>query len=147
MIHSQSGITGFILATDRFFGKFGGRHAAQCRMGTTLVIVYAPCLDFAQCILQKHEPVLVQTFLPQSAIEGLNSSVVHRCSGREKSILVSLSYIHLFSIFPANSEPLSVFSNCGKGRLSAILFSISATSVEPKFCPSQILGIRGCKGR
>lgn len=31
--------------------------------------------------------------------------------GREKSILMPLLYTHLSSIFPANSEPLSVFSN------------------------------------
>ena len=58
--------------------------------------------------------------------------------GREKSILMPLSYTHLSSIFPANSELLSVFSNGGKGRLSAMLFSISATSVERRFCPTQI---------
>ena len=58
--------------------------------------------------------------------------------GREKSIRIPRSYTHLSSIFPANSEPLSVFSNCGKGRLSAMVFSISATSVERRFWPTQI---------
>ncbi len=62
--------------------------------------------------------------------------------GREKSILMPLSYTYLSSIFPANSEPLSVFSNCGNGRPSAMLFSISATSVERRFP-----GIRGCTDR
>jgi len=31
--------------------------------------------------------------------------------GREKSILIPRSYTYLSSIFPANSEPLSVFSH------------------------------------
>lgn len=60
-------------------------------------------------------------------------------SGREKSTLILLSYTHLSSIFPANLEPLSVFSNCGKGCLSAMLFSISATSVERILCPTLML--------
>lgn len=49
-------------------------------MGTTLIIVYAPGLDFAPRILQGHEPVLVQTFLSQPAIERLHSGIVRRCS-------------------------------------------------------------------
>jgi len=59
--------------------------------------------------------------------------------GREKSLFIP-PYTHLSSIFPANSEALSVFSSCGKGRLSAILFSISATTIERRFCPTQIPG-------
>lgn len=58
--------------------------------------------------------------------------------GREKSIRIPRLYTHLSSIFPANSEPLSVFSNSGKGRLSAMVFNISATSVERRFWPTQI---------
>lgn len=58
--------------------------------------------------------------------------------GREKSIRIPCSYTHLSSIFPANSEQLSDFSNFGKGRLRAILFSISAISVERRFWRTQI---------
>lgn len=47
-------------------------------------------------------------------------------------------YTHLSSIFSANAEPLSVFNNRGSGRLRAMLFSISATSVERRLCPTQI---------
>lgn len=59
--------------------------------------------------------------------------------GREKSIRIPRSYTHLSSIFLQILKPLSVFSNCRQGRLSAMLFSISATSVEPRFWPRQIL--------
>ena len=55
--------------------------------------------------------------------------------GREKSVRIPRSYTHLSGIFPANSGPLSVFSNCGKGRPSAMVSSIPATSVERRFCP------------
>lgn len=58
-----------IVATGRFFGKFDWSHPAQYRMGKTLVIVYAPGLDFASRILQRHEPVLVQALLPHPAVE------------------------------------------------------------------------------
>lgn len=58
--------------------------------------------------------------------------------GREKSIRISRSYTHLSSIFPANLKPLSVFRSCSGGRLSAMLFSISATSEDCSFWPTQI---------
>jgi hypothetical protein len=50
-------------------------------MGTPLIIEYAPGFDFAPRILQRHEPVLVQAFLPQPAIDGLHSGVIRRGSG------------------------------------------------------------------
>ncbi len=108
-------------------------------MGTPLIIVYAPGLEFAPCILQRHEPVLVQTFLSQPAIERLHCGIVRRCSRSREIDTDPPSYTHLSSILPENSEPLSVFSNCGKGRLSAMVFSISTTSVvERRFWPTQL---------
>ncbi|MCI1030174.1 hypothetical protein [Pantoea dispersa] len=58
--------------------------------------------------------------------------------GREKSVRISNSYAHLSSIFPADSEPLSVFRSCGNGCHNAKIFSISATSEERRFWPTQI---------
>jgi hypothetical protein len=55
--------SGCIFWQPEDFRQIRGGHPAQCKMGTTLVIVYAR-LDFAPCILQRHEPVLVQAFLP-----------------------------------------------------------------------------------
>jgi hypothetical protein len=49
-------------------------------MGTSLVKEYAPGLDLVQCILQRHEPVIIQAFLTQPAVEGLDCSVVRGCS-------------------------------------------------------------------
>lgn len=57
------------LHSEEFLGEFARGHPAQCRMGTTLVIVYAPDLDFAPGILLGHKPVLVQALLPQPAVE------------------------------------------------------------------------------
>jgi hypothetical protein len=58
--------------------------------------------------------------------------------GREKSYTPRL-YSHLSGILTANSEPLSVFSSRGRGRLNEMPFRIaSTTSSERRFCPSQI---------
>lgn len=65
-----------ILATGRFFGEFGWGHPVRRRMRATLVIVYAPVLDFSPDILQRHKPVLVQTPLPQPAVERLNRGII-----------------------------------------------------------------------
>lgn len=87
-------------------------------MGTSLVIVYAPGLVFAPDIFQRHEPVFIQALLPQPAVERLHRRIVRWGGpGSEKSIRIPHSYTHMSSIFPEKSEPLSVFSNCGKGRL------------------------------
>lgn len=74
-----------ILAIGIFFGKLGGRHPAECRMETTLVLVSVQGLDFAPGILKRHEPVLVQAFLPlllnaDSALR--RSPDIRGCKGR-----------------------------------------------------------------
>ena len=107
-------------------------------MGTSLFIVYAPGLNFAPGIFQRHEPVFIQAFHPKPAVARLHRRIVRWVPGHEKSIRIPHSYTHLSSIFPANSEPLSVFSNGGKGRLNAKLLSTAASSVECKFWPTQI---------
>lgn len=44
--------------------------------GVASVIVYAPGLNFAPCILEGHEPVFVQALLSQSAVERLHGGIV-----------------------------------------------------------------------
>lgn len=65
---------------QQIFGQNRRGHPAHCRMVTSLVKEYAPGLDFVQCILQRHEPVIIQAFLTQPAVEGLDCSVVRGCS-------------------------------------------------------------------
>lgn len=73
----------------------------------------------------------------QTAIERFHCGIVPRCS-RPGKVSMALPFIHqLAHHFPANSEPLSVFSNCGKRRVRAMVF-ISAISVERRFWPTQI---------
>lgn len=55
-------------------------------MGTPLVIVYAPGLDFAPCVLQGHEPVLVQALLaqqPMSFVQNEKAKAFLEASGAE----------------------------------------------------------------
>jgi hypothetical protein len=59
----------FILATSRFFDELGWAHPPQRRMGTTLVLVYAPGPDFAPGILYGNKPVPVQALPTQIAVE------------------------------------------------------------------------------
>lgn len=73
-------LAAYILATGRLLSKFRWRHPAQCRMGTSLVMAYAPGPDFAPRILQGHEPVLVQALLAQPAVERLHRGIVRWCS-------------------------------------------------------------------
>lgn len=47
-------------------------------MGSTLIIKYSPRLDFAPGIIQRHKPVLVQTLLPQPAVEGFHCGIICR---------------------------------------------------------------------
>lgn len=46
-----------------------------------LVIVAPPRLDFAPCVLEREEPVLVQALLAQSSIERFNHRVIGRLPG------------------------------------------------------------------
>lgn len=48
----------------------------SAKWGTYLVIVYAPGLNFAPDIFQRHEPVFIQAFLPQPAVERLPRRIV-----------------------------------------------------------------------
>jgi len=62
-------------------------------MGTSLVTVYAPGPEFAPRILQGHEPVPVQTFLAQPAVERRHRGIVRRCS-RPGKVCTDPPFIH-----------------------------------------------------
>ena len=59
---------------------------------------------FAPCVLQRHEPVLVQTFLSQPAVERLHGGIVRRCS-RSREIDTDPSFIHPY--FPGKFRAVS----------------------------------------
>jgi hypothetical protein len=50
-------------------GIFAGWNKAQGGVRTSLVIVLAPILDFAPRILQRQEPVSIQTLVAQASVE------------------------------------------------------------------------------
>ncbi len=47
-------------------------------VGTTLIIVDSPGLDFLLCALQGHEPVRIEAFIPAAAIEAFDDRIVRR---------------------------------------------------------------------
>jgi len=46
---------------------------------TELVVVPSPALYFVPGILQRHKPVHIQTFVPETAVERFDMRVVRRC--------------------------------------------------------------------
>ena len=50
-------------------------------MRTELVVVPSPALYFVSGVLQRPEPVHVQTFVPEAAVEGFDVRVVCRRTG------------------------------------------------------------------
>jgi hypothetical protein len=57
----------------------------DCAVGSDLVVVSAPSLQLFAGVGKAHEPMRVQTFRPQPAVEGLDEAVVGELPGREKS--------------------------------------------------------------
>ena len=62
-------------------GEFGGRHPLQCPVGTRLMIVLAPGLDFALGVLERQEPMRVEAFLTQAPVERLVRRVISWLAG------------------------------------------------------------------
>ena len=50
-------------------------------MRTELVVVPSPAFYFVSGVLQRHEPVHVQAFVPEAAVERFDMRVVRRCAG------------------------------------------------------------------
>ena len=49
-------------------------------MRSNIVVVYTPSLQFFAGIVKAHEPMRIQAFLPEAAVEGFDESVVSRFS-------------------------------------------------------------------
>ena len=49
-------------------------------MRTELVVVPSPALYFVSGVLQRHEPVHIQAFVPEDAVEELDMWVARRCT-------------------------------------------------------------------
>ncbi len=64
-----------------FFGEFIRCSPVQSTVGSGLVIRHAPRFDLGPRVIQRQEPVLVQTLLAQAAVERLDVSVIGRLSG------------------------------------------------------------------
>lgn len=61
-----------------FSSEFRKGFPCQFTVGALLLIETPPCFDFARCIDQRQEPVLVQTLLPQSAVKALHHRILRR---------------------------------------------------------------------
>ena len=61
-------------------------------MRSALIVIDPPALDLLACFGQRHEPVDVQTLVPERAVEGLDVGVVGwgRGSGEVEADLVAL---------------------------------------------------------
>src|SRR5207248_1885721 len=57
-----------------------GRAVAQSAVRPYLVVVLPPFLDLDLRLVQIHKPVLVQAFVPQTSVEALDVTVLHRLS-------------------------------------------------------------------
>lgn len=58
--------------------KFVWREPFKARVGPVLIVVVPPCFDVMLGLGIAREEVLVETFIPQAAIEALDKTVLHR---------------------------------------------------------------------
>ncbi len=59
-------------------GEFRRWYAPDAAVRSGFVVVTAPACDFASRIGQTREPVLVETFVPEAAVEALNVGILRR---------------------------------------------------------------------
>ena len=57
------------------------RLVADCAVWSNLVVVSTPFLHFLPGVVKAHEPVSIQTFGPELAVEGLDEGIVSRLAG------------------------------------------------------------------
>ncbi len=58
--------------------RFCWRYIAQRTMRTLLVVILSPGFDLALCMAETCEPVRIQTFIPQPAVEAFYVGVLYR---------------------------------------------------------------------
>ena len=64
-------------------GELGRRHSADRAVRPDFVVVAPPAGDVLPCLVQRLEPVLVQAFVAELAVEALDVAVLRRaCPGR-----------------------------------------------------------------
>src|SRR6516225_9874063 len=71
-------------------GKLHRGTVLQAAVWSGFVVVLPPLLDLLACVGQTAEPVLVQTFIAEAAIETLHVAVFHRSSGLNRVPLQTL---------------------------------------------------------
>src|ERR1700676_2986110 len=57
-------------------GKFFGRPVPQRAVRAHRVVVHPPGLDHLACVSEIHEPVLVQAFIPELAVEAFDECIL-----------------------------------------------------------------------
>ena len=107
------------------------RFVANSTMRTDIVVVLSPVFHFWTCIVKVHEPMCVQTFLPELAIELFFAAVFPRAT-----------WIDLDRLYANLSKPiLKVLSN----KLSAIVgtnkFGLPVFHQQPMHDPQNIIRV------
>jgi hypothetical protein len=85
LVHSRSEDSGFLQpawdgASPIPGGEFCWRHVAQCCVRPALIVLPSPSLDLPLSVFQAQEPIRVQAFFPQPAVERFHVRVVGRLS-------------------------------------------------------------------
>src|SRR5438132_1029607 len=71
-------------ARDSCSCKLCRRHVVQRTVWTLLIVILPPSFDLSSCITQTGEPVRVQTFIPQPAVEAFYVRVLYGLSRLNK---------------------------------------------------------------
>ena len=74
-------------------------------MRKELVVVPSPALYFVYGVLQRHEPVHIQTFVPEAAVKRFDLRIVRRRAGTEIAWLgIQIEEDAFLSILVENSD-------------------------------------------
>ena len=55
---------------------FGGRQPAKCLLRSFLIVLTDPSLDYHPSVVETDEPILVEAFVTESSVEGLDVGVL-----------------------------------------------------------------------
>jgi hypothetical protein len=64
--------------------EFSGGQIPQGAVWPVLVIIDPPCLDDLSDLVKAHEPILVQAFITELAVEALHVAIIHRFAGSDE---------------------------------------------------------------
>ena len=87
-------------------------------MRTELVVVPSPALYFVSGVLQRHKPVHVQAFIPETSIERFDMRIVSWDAGSKMPKSTSLKHTQIYNLREMNSESLSILCRYAQPNLA-----------------------------